>query len=635
MIQLAFILVMLLMATVPSAAANTSTFNASNPNENLSGDPVFSFFSPAKASDYLQRLVNDDSIWADPQDTLRLSLQRLLDQFAQPYQTVKSRLHELSGHRAQVEPFETLVYDTLALRWIAPYTFIVDTVSLQESPFIIQKTIVRQAIDPVALRQLAHIPDIRYLLENFTAAADTISERVVNAGYLSSKGIVAHRVENGRIVPPLLPAGSSKSARILPDGSAIVVTEVRRGFRFVQPSVSMYVPTPGIPDSIRLAVNTLLSHNFRRDSVQIFIRDSKGGSMPMWLSAGHDEPVRYWVKNSANDSVTVWVGNPTKYELSLILEDEVIVERLAKREVDQPVVFQGMPARALIRRVPIQERPSPWDILFENSISLNQNFLSNWARGGTGSVSGMIDMNARARYTNPETRVQWTNTGRLRYGAIHTRERGTRTNADLLEFNSQFNTRMFEKIDFSSSMNFRTQVARGFRSPTDNQVVSKFLNPATFIAGLGIEFRPFENTQITFSPLSYRNTFVLDTARINQTLHGIEPGRRSRQEMGGQLMVRSRNRIMEGMTLSNTLRLFSSYLNQPENIDVDWESSLEKQLTWLLSVRLNLHLIYDDDIRFPVLDQAGQPYLLPDGNQKRVAKPQVNQFIGLTFSVRL
>jgi len=68
---------------------------------------------------------------------------------------------------------------------------------------------------------------------------------------------------------------------------------------------------------------------------------------------------------------------------------------------------------------------------------------------------------------------------------------------------------------------------------------------------------------------------------------------------------------------------------------VDWESSLEKQLTWLLSVRLNLHLIYDDDIRFPVLDQAGQPYLLPDGTPKRVAKPQVNQFIGLTFSVRL
>ncbi|HAJ99103.1 MAG TPA: hypothetical protein DCM62_03685 [Bacteroidales bacterium] len=593
------------------------------------------FFSPAKASEFLRQLVQNDAAWASADDSLRTAIRRLLDQYTEPYRTVKARLQELDPLDGKLEAIEIVKHDTLPLRWIAPQTFIVDTVALTESPVIRQLTIVRRAVDPTAIQQLRYAPNLNFLLDNYLQVVDTIAENIINRKYLDARKITVHRIENGRIVPPLLPSGSATTARILADGSAIVATSTMPVYRWFSQEFQLYVSNTNAPDSVNLAVNTLLSHNFWRDSLPIFLSSTDGEKSRFWLRAGHLEPQRYWVKNAANDSVSIWIGNPSKYELSLLLEDDVIIERHTRREFDQPIMTQRATALSLMRRTPIQELPTYWDILLENSISLNQNFMLNWARGGTPSISGMIDINGRARYTNPETRVQWTNTGRLRYGAIHTRERGTRTNADLLEFNSQVNQRMFSKIDFSASVNFRTQVARGFRSPTDNKVISKFLNPATFIAGLGVEYRPVEHTQITFSPLSYRNTFVLDTARINPTLHGIERHKRSRQEMGGQLQIRSRNRIMEGMTLNNSLRLFSSYLNNPENIDIDWESSLEKQLTWLLSVRLNLHIIYDDDIRFPVLNQAGQPYLLPDGSQKRVALPQINQFIGFTFTVRL
>jgi hypothetical protein len=70
-------------------------------------------------------------------------------------------------------------------------------------------------------------------------------------------------------------------------------------------------------------------------------------------------------------------------------------------------------------------------------------------------------------------------------------------------------------------------------------------------------------------------------------------------------------------------------------VDVDWEMNLEKQISWYFRIRLNLHLIYDDDIRFPVLDAAGQPVLLPDGSKKKVARTQFNQFLGLTLSFRI
>jgi hypothetical protein len=591
--------------------------------------------SPSAASDYIRLMLQNRNLWKPGNEILRQSLIRLLEQYNEPYDTVRTRLGTLQQNIPVYEPFQVFMADTLPVRWLNHNSFIVDTMPLERNPVIIQQTIVYRALDPASIPYLVPITDVQLLLRTLLHATDTITDTIIDARFLESRLITIHRVENGRIVPPLVKPGNNKTARFLADGTAIVVSGSNQFYRAQQPSLLHYVLSPGMPDSLSLAVNSLLDYTFLRDSLPIFIRNFDGQQTGFWLSAGKDDPTRFWAKNSRHDSVTIWVGNPSKYEISLVLEDDVFIERLARREVDPFFPSAELPGRELAKRPLLAEIPVYWDITLENSISLSQNYLSNWARGGTGSFSGMFDINTRARYTNPEKRFQWTSTGRLRYGAIRTKERGTRTNTDLLEFNSQFNKRLMGKIDFSSVFHFRTQVAKGFRSPTDNMVISRFLNPGTFTIGTGIEFKPDDNTQINFSPLSYRNTFVLDTVEINPTLHGIERGKRSRQEMGGQLLVRSRTRIIEGMSLTNSVRLFSSYLNNPENIDVDWEMSLEQRLTWLLSVRLNVHLIYDDDIRFPVMDDAGQPILFPDGSQKRVPKTQLNQFIGLTFSVRL
>lgn len=223
----------------------------------------------------------------------------------------------------------------------------------------------------------------------------------------------------------------------------------------------------------------------------------------------------------------------------------------------------------------------------------------------------------------------------MRYGTVRTKEYDFRTNTDIIELNSQYNKKLWKNIDFSSTFYFKSQIAKGYKYPDDSTVISKFLNPGTFTIGTGIEYKPFKDTQINFSVLSYKNTFVLDTAHINQQTHGIDDDKRARQEIGGQLVIRNKVSILEGLSISNTLRLFSSYLDKPQNIDVDWEMNLERQITWFLYIRLNIHLIYDDDIRFPAMDKSGEIVLLPDGSQKMVPKTQYNQFLGLTFSFRI
>ncbi len=174
-------------------------------------------------------------------------------------------------------------------------------------------------------------------------------------------------------------------------------------------------------------------------------------------------------------------------------------------------------------------------------------------------------------------------------------------------------------------------MAKGYNYPNDSVVVSKFLNPGTFTVGLGVEYKPFKNTSFNFSLLSYKNTFVLDTANIDQTLHGIASDKRIRQEMGGQILIKNKISILSDLEISNSIRLFSGYLNKPQNIDVDWEINFKQKINWYFTIILNLHMIYDDDIRFPALDEDDQPILNPDGSTKKIPLMQFKQFLGLSF----
>jgi hypothetical protein len=68
---------------------------------------------------------------------------------------------------------------------------------------------------------------------------------------------------------------------------------------------------------------------------------------------------------------------------------------------------------------------------------------------------------------------------------------------------------------------------------------------------------------------------------------------------------------------------------------VDWELLLTQKISWYFSIRFNLHLIYDDDVKFTVYDDEGMPELLPDGSKKKVAMAQFKEFVGLSLLFKL
>jgi len=465
---------------------------------------------------------------------------------------------------------------------------------------------------------------------------DTIIRTYVDTSYLKSRRVKVHHLTDQGITPSLIPPRSGKTYRFSPDSSKVILTESIPVYKANEESPFNIVPSQGMPDSLRYAVEKLLAYTHQRDSFLLHINDLEGRKTSLWLSTGKDDLVRYWVRNSKNDSITIWIGNPSKSNISLILEEDINVERLERKMIDDIPFTTTRAKRTLAELNPLKEIPIYWNSDFSSSFSLSQNYLSPyWARGGESSLNSMIDINGKTEYNNKEAKTRWTSTGRLRYGTTWTDEHGFRTNTDIVEINSQYNKVMRKMLDFSSSVYAKTQVAKGYNYPNNEDVVSKFLNPGTFTIGVGFEYKPEKNTTVNISPLSYRNTFVLDTATINQVNHGIDIDKRVRHEMGGQLVFRNKLNVFEDMSINNAVRLFTNYLDKPKNVDIDWEFSLEKQISMYFKIRLNLHLIYDDDIHFTILDNAGEPIILPDGSEKKGPKAQFNQLLGLTLSLKI
>lgn len=246
-----------------------------------------------------------------------------------------------------------------------------------------------------------------------------------------------------------------------------------------------------------------------------------------------------------------------------------------------------------------------------------------------------MDVTEFANYENKDLNLTSANFARIKLGFLGSGDNPIRKNLDLIETNSKVNHKAFGKFDFSAIMLFKTQLLSGYNYSGDNKVlVSKIFNPVVLTLGIGLDYKPTKTTSINFSPISYKGTFVSDTAHIDQTLYGIPHNRKSLHEPGLSLMVTNDYKPVKSVLITNRLQLFTNYTHNPQNIDVDWEMIATANLNWFTDVRLNTHLIYDDDAKTPVLDANKQPVLNPDGTPKKSPKAQLKEILGLSVVFR-
>ena len=251
--------------------------------------------------------------------------------------------------------------------------------------------------------------------------------------------------------------------------------------------------------------------------------------------------------------------------------------------------------------------PSGWDYGARGNLLVNQVALSNWQAGGESSLSGTVSINLSAKKSFGHW--AWDNRLDLRYGHQWLGGRSVKTD-DLIDLNSRLDRRLFDRLSLSLMLAFRTQFAQGFEASVPDIFVSDFLAPAYTNVGVGLTYKAGEKLSLFFSPstakwtlvnngrLADNGAFGVDAAEVDSSGNVITPGKKSRFEIGGYMNVLFATDVAKNIDFRSKLDLFSNYLNKPQNIDVNWENTLNLKVNEYVTVQLVAHLIYDDDIVF-------------------------------------
>jgi hypothetical protein len=77
----------------------------------------------------------------------------------------------------------------------------------------------------------------------------------------------------------------------------------------------------------------------------------------------------------------------------------------------------------------------------------------------------------------------------------------------------------------------------------------------------------------------------------------VTAGRKLRSEFGAYMKMSFNRELMKNIEMKSTVELFSNYLDQPQNIDVNADILFTFKVNNWFSASLNWTAIYDDDIQ--------------------------------------
>lgn len=248
----------------------------------------------------------------------------------------------------------------------------------------------------------------------------------------------------------------------------------------------------------------------------------------------------------------------------------------------------------------------------KNAVGMNFNEVAfvNWNAGGTNSISAAFYGNFERKYT--KDLLSWKTNASIKYGLNAQEGREIRKTEDQFQLNSTAGYRRDSTSNFrySAKFNFNTQFAYGYRYPDTEKPISKFMAPAYAFLGVGMEYtHPEEELAIYLSPITEKSTFVLDQFLANDGMFGVEPavrdeegniikeGEMHRTEFGVLFTSSFSKEIFTNIQIDNQLSLYSDYLNNFGNVDVDWELNVNLVVNDFVKATVGSHLKYDDDVK--------------------------------------
>ena len=235
-------------------------------------------------------------------------------------------------------------------------------------------------------------------------------------------------------------------------------------------------------------------------------------------------------------------------------------------------------------------------------------FNAEWTGGGTSSIAGNAGINYDINYL--KDRTTWDTKFIGEYGI--TKQDGDefiRKTNDRLELNSVYGYRTSEESNWSYSyfFNVLTQFAKGYRFSEDpdtgetmREERTHILSPGFFQTGPGMLYKKGDNLSVNIAPATARlilvdDQFTSGADYVDGTYFGVDAGESSRFEFGASINAFYKLKLAENITMDNVLLLYSNYLDNPGNVDINYSTNINMKVNEWLSANLIFQAIYDDN----------------------------------------
>jgi hypothetical protein len=249
-----------------------------------------------------------------------------------------------------------------------------------------------------------------------------------------------------------------------------------------------------------------------------------------------------------------------------------------------------------------------WSLGGDVGLNTSQVGFTNWAQGGQNTISGMTFLHLYANYK--KNKLAWDNYANLEYGLMQQGSDVLKKSDDLLEVGTKLGLKASEHWYYTAQASFKSQFAKGYDYDNyvdENVYISNFMAPAYIFAGLGMDYKPNDNLSLYISPATMKLIVVDDDTLSKYGAFGVQKeeidengnliaAEKTRLELGAYLKFMFKHEIAKNVNFLTTLDLYSNYLEDPQNVDVDWKVEIIMKVNSFLNASVKTHLIYDDNI---------------------------------------
>ncbi len=183
---------------------------------------------------------------------------------------------------------------------------------------------------------------------------------------------------------------------------------------------------------------------------------------------------------------------------------------------------------------------------------------------------------------------------------------------DVLQFTSQVGYKIGEGKWYAAGLfdlqtQFLPTYGKNFLSATPKgetkiyDLTGSFFSPATVRFAPGVIYKATPNLTILYSPVAVK-AIVVSNDKLAKTgnffpLDATKPNKKVDFQIGSELRFDYINKFFDGrVAYAGTLDLYSNYLRDPQNIDVEFYNSLDFFIVKNFSINFKSDWFYDHDI---------------------------------------